>query len=53
MIVRNLLEDSKSLIIDGSLSNAEWYLEYFKTIRARYPHYRIGIIHVQTLNPKP
>jgi hypothetical protein len=25
MIVREMLEDSKSMIIDGSLSNAEWF----------------------------
>jgi len=25
LIVREMLEESKSMIIDGSLSNAEWY----------------------------
>jgi len=46
LIVRQLLEDSKSMIIDGSLSNAEWYRDYILMIRADYPQYRIGIVHV-------
>jgi len=46
VIVRKLMEGSKHLIVDGSLSNAEWYREYLTQIRTKYPHYRIGIIHV-------
>jgi hypothetical protein len=34
------------MIIDGSLSNAEWYRDYILKIRSKYPHYRIGILHV-------
>lgn len=46
MIVSELLERSKHLIVDGSLSNADWFANYFAYIRRRYPHYRIGIVHV-------
>jgi len=46
IIVREMLEESKSMIIDGSLSNADWYRDYILMIRAKYPHFRIGIIHV-------
>jgi len=46
LIVREMLEESKSMIIDGSLSNAEWYRDYISMIRVKYPHFRIGIVHV-------
>eukprot|EP00960_Hanusia_phi_P058600 763930-Hanusia_phi.AAC.11 len=35
VIVRKLMEGSKHLIVDGSLSNAEWYREYLMQIRTK------------------
>eukprot|EP00121_Abeoforma_whisleri_P003087 Awhi_evm1s2772 len=37
---------SKSLLVDGSLRDTDWYTKLFKKIRSEYPQYRIGILHV-------
>jgi len=51
LIVRELMDRDMHLIVDGSLSNADWYADYLRHIRRRYPGYRIGIMHV-VCNPK-
>ncbi|KAJ1483514.1 hypothetical protein T484DRAFT_2578739 [Baffinella frigidus] len=40
------MQESKPFIVDGSLSNVDWYQEYFDYIRRNFPQYRIGIVHV-------
>ena len=34
------------MLVDGSLRNAHWYLEYFKNLREKFPVIKIGILHV-------
>ena len=36
----------KNVLVDGSLRNAHWYLEYFKNLREKFPIIKIGILHV-------
>jgi predicted kinase len=36
----------RSVLVDGSLRDVEWFRGVFGDIRARYPHYRIAILHV-------
>jgi dihydroorotase len=40
------LNHGKNVLVDGSLRNAHWYLEYFKNLRARFPTIKIAILHV-------
>jgi len=40
------LRASKNVWVDGSLRDSQWYSHVIQDIRARYPHYRIGIIYV-------
>jgi hypothetical protein len=36
----------KNVLVDGSLRDAHWYLEYFRILRRDFPILRIGIIQV-------
>jgi hypothetical protein len=40
------LQQSKSIWVDGSLHDSNWYSQVFAHIRRKYPQYRIAIIHV-------
>jgi len=40
------LQQSKSMWIDGSLHDSDWYSQVFAKIRRNHPQYRIAIIHV-------
>eukprot|EP00977_Amphora_coffeiformis_P002146 scaffold425_cov175-Amphora_coffeaeformis.AAC.5 len=40
------LEEGQSVIVDGSLRDAEWYEEYFTHLRETYPGIKIAIFHV-------
>lgn len=40
------LQQGKNVLVDGSLKDAEWYLEYFRTLRQQFPTLKIAIIHV-------
>jgi len=40
------LQRRQNIWVDGSLRNARWFEQVFCDIRSRFPHYRIGIIHV-------
>jgi hypothetical protein len=42
----NALEKGRNVLVDGSLRNGEWYLQYFKDLRKTFPSVRIAIIHV-------
>jgi len=47
LIVRELMERRKHIIVDGSLADADWYIDYIQNIRVRYPEYKIAIVHVR------
>ena len=34
------------MLVDGSLRNTYWYLEYFKNLRAEFPIVKIALIEV-------
>ncbi len=36
-----------SMIVDGSMKDASWYLDYIKWIKCQYSKYQIGIIKVE------
>lgn len=40
------LHDRRNVIIDGSLGNAEWYVDYFGRLREHFPGIRIMILHI-------
>ena len=40
------LQKGYNVLVDGSLSNATWYAEYFTVLRKAYPNVRIAILHV-------
>lgn len=41
------LRSSCNIWVDGSLGDHAWYSSVFEDLRARFPHYRIAILHVQ------
>ncbi|EKX41559.1 hypothetical protein GUITHDRAFT_141826 [Guillardia theta CCMP2712] len=41
------LQQGKTLFVDGSLRNYEWYSRTIEDIRQRHPRHRIAIIHVE------
>jgi uncharacterized phage-like protein YoqJ len=34
------------VLVDGTLRNAHWYLEYFRNLRDEFPNIKIAIINV-------
>lgn len=40
------LRQRQHVLVDGSLSNGEWFSGVFDDIRARFPHYRIAIVYI-------
>ena len=40
------LARGKSVLVDGSLRDAEWYAKKFVRLRADHPRYRFAIVHV-------
>jgi Zeta toxin len=40
------LQRGQNVLVDGSLRNSTWYLSYFESLREKYPHLQIGILHV-------
>ncbi|KAG7361135.1 zeta toxin family protein [Nitzschia inconspicua] len=46
-IVTNFaLQKGMNVLVDGSLKDAAWYENYFRSLRQSYPKLKIGIIHV-------
>lgn len=39
----------KNVLVDGSLRNAHWYLEYFRNLREKFPIIKIGTVHHSSL----
>jgi predicted ABC-type ATPase len=47
LLIQNIsFQHSYIIISDGSLRNVDWYKKYFKNVRERYSHYKLGIIKV-------
>eukprot|EP00965_Chrysotila_dentata_P193008 6175492-Pleurochrysis_carterae.AAC.4 len=40
------MQRRKHVWVDGSLRDGVWYKSYFRSLRAKFPDYRIAIIHV-------
>jgi predicted kinase len=40
------LKRGRNVLVDGSLCDAPWYMDYFQQLRRSYPKLNIGIIHV-------
>ncbi|KAL9190466.1 hypothetical protein ACHAXT_007677 [Thalassiosira profunda] len=40
------MQNGHNVLVDGSLRDYEWYLQYFRDLRKRYPKLRIAILHV-------
>lgn len=40
------LLEGKSILVDGSLRDGEWYAVHVKELRRRFPRLRVAIIHV-------
>lgn len=36
----------KQVLVDGSLRDADWYMEYFQQLRNDFPFLRIAILHI-------
>jgi len=45
------LREGRNILVDGSLRDHEWYLQFFLELRERQPERKIGIIHVRA-SPK-
>ena len=41
------LYSGKNVLVDGSLRDAPWYLEYFSNLRSLFPNIKIAILHVE------
>jgi Zeta toxin len=46
LLERECMLNSKNILVDGSLRNADWYMNTFARIRAEFPIYRIAILLV-------
>eukprot|EP00529_Nitzschia_sp_RCC80_P013921 CAMPEP_0113482394 /NCGR_PEP_ID=MMETSP0014_2-20120614/22896_1 /TAXON_ID=2857 /ORGANISM="Nitzschia sp." /LENGTH=728 /DNA_ID=CAMNT_0000375909 /DNA_START=234 /DNA_END=2420 /DNA_ORIENTATION=- /assembly_acc=CAM_ASM_000159 len=40
------LQSGKNVVVDGSLRDSNWYIEYFARLRKEYPQFMQSIIHV-------
>ena len=46
ILTLDALNQGKNVLVDGSLRNSEWYLQYIKKLRKMYPSLRLAIINV-------
>ena len=46
VLTMEALQDHKNVLVDGSLRDAQWYFQYFKTLKNTYPTLKIGILHI-------
>lgn len=46
IITLQTLTDHKNLIVDGSLWNAQWFLQYLTLLRACFTSYSFGVVYV-------
>lgn len=47
VLTYDALMKKKNVLVDGSLRDVHWYLEYFRKLRCDFPSLRIAIIHVE------
>lgn len=40
------LLDAKNVLVDGSLRDAAWYIDYVRNLRSEFPELRVGIVYV-------
>lgn len=40
------LIDAKNVLVDGSLRDAAWYINYVRNLRSEFPDLRVGIVYV-------
>jgi predicted ABC-type ATPase len=40
------LKQGKNVLVDGSLRDAAWYLQYIQTLRQLYPDVKVAILHI-------
>lgn len=46
VLTKAALGEGRCVLVDGTLRDAAWYLDYFTMLRGSYPNIKIGIIHV-------
>jgi len=46
ILTMDALREGKNVLVDGSLRNAAWYLQYIKSLRLQFPKLKIAIMHV-------
>ena len=46
VLTMEALQNHKNVLVDGSLRDAQWYFQYFNTLKNTYPRLKIGILHV-------
>jgi hypothetical protein len=46
LIFRFLPTVPQQVLVDGSLRDADWYMEYFQQLRNDFPFLRIAILHI-------
>lgn len=46
ILTEEALNRGNSVLVDGSLKNAEWHKAYFESLRKKYPKLKLGMIHV-------
>ena len=44
VLTMDALEKSKNVLVDGSLRDAVWYSQYFRSLRHRFPNLKIAIL---------
>lgn len=47
LLTRYCLDQSYSVIVDGSLRDADWHIQFFNFIRTMYPSYQIIVLFVK------
>uniref|UniRef100_A0A7S1BFA9 Zeta toxin domain-containing protein n=1 Tax=Corethron hystrix TaxID=216773 RepID=A0A7S1BFA9_9STRA len=46
ILTQAALQSGKNVLVDGSLRDSDWYIQYFAQLRADYPVLRLAILHV-------
>lgn len=47
VLTLDALQQGKNVLVDGSLKDAEWYLQYIQLLRQQFPRLKIAILHVK------
>lgn len=46
LLILAALDSGRNVLVDGTLKDWEWYLNYFQHLREQYPSIKIAILHV-------